>query len=136
MIDARQSRGTDLFAAVIVAAIASFGALCIVGAVQEPSSIATLRWSDLKVAAAFLLAVFVPAAAVAAIPGYFLLRRWHRLGWVECTCVGLFVGAIVAVVLPAKDYTSGALLCFASLIGALAAYSSLAWSASRRRAGA
>jgi hypothetical protein len=135
VIDSRKSRGTDLFAAVIAGSIASFAALCTISAAKELSSIGTLRWNDLKVAAVFL-AVFVPAATVAAVPSYFLLRRMRRLGWLECSCVGLVVGVLVAALLPAKDFASAVVLCFSSLIGAIAAYASLASSASRRGVGA
>jgi len=136
VIDSKQSRGTDLFAAVVAGSIASFVALCAISAAKELSSIGTLHWNDLKVAAVFLLAVFVPAATVAAVPAYFFLRRLRRLGWLECSCVGLLVGALVAAVLPAKDFASAVVFCFSSLIGALAAYASLASSASRRGVGA
>ena len=126
-----KSRPIDLLAAIPVGALCACFAFFAVGLLISARPFEVVP-DDGKLVLVFFAFIFLPVSFVASVPTYFLLRRFKALGLVGCGLAGFFAGLTVALLLPAKDITSGILLCLTGTVGGLGGWGTLVCAAVRR----
>jgi hypothetical protein len=129
MIDSSNTRAIDLLVAVPVGAFSACALFFGIGYIFLPSKMIEGDVQFLLVTAFF---IFLPLAIVAALSSYFVLRRFGQLGAFQLALVGCASGLVLAIFLPARNVSSGSWLIVCGVIGALSAYSVLAWLAKLR----
>ncbi|MFA9274460.1 MAG: hypothetical protein ACEQSE_06235 [Candidatus Aquirickettsiella gammari] len=129
MIDSSNTRAIDLVVAVPVGAFSAFALFFGIGYIFLPFKMIEGDVQLLLITAFF---IFLPISIVAALSSYFVLRRFCQLGAFQLALVGCVSGMVIAIFLPAKDFSSGSWLTVCSFVGALSAYPVLAWLAKLR----